>query len=158
MATPRFLPSRRHKKWTRTAGTLSITSATWADLPTIGTTWDTPIAAQVGDTIETGLSGLWNDQAFEGHIDVFSIIGGAAVNGFSGGTQGPTCWWGRASFVFVAGGSVMYDVQAGDLDGDGMVTCRLRAKLSSAGSKELLATTALPLHWWVRNLGPPDPN
>lgn len=160
MAYPRFQRARAFRgPYLRTAGSLTITSATWADLPTIGTTWDATLEAQVGDVLEPSISGMWNDEAYEGHLDVFSIVSAAPVNSYSGAatTAGAAAWWGRASNVFKVSGSILYVVQAGDIDANGQVTSRLRAKLNSAGSKTLIATTGLPLHFHIKNLGPADP-
>lgn len=161
MSYPRFQRSRDFKHFTRNSGDLTLNSTAWADLPTIGTTWDAVLAAQVGDIIECGVSGFWNSQNVVGHLDVATIVSAAPVNYFAtaGGASGygVPSWAGVANNQSNAGGSFMRALVAGDISA-GMVTLRLRYRTSSAVNKTLYAQTDLPLHFWAKNLGPPDPN
>ena len=137
----------------RAAGDLTLNSTSWANLPTIGTTWDVSLKAAVGDIIEADMSGLINDEAVEAHLDLWTMPAGVATNQF-GGTQGVAAWWGRASNVVKAGGAAHYTIVSGDLV-SGSVALRLRYKTSTATNKTLFASTALPLQFSVKNLGQP---
>jgi hypothetical protein len=164
MAYPRYRAARAHKFWLRTAGNLTLNSnVTWADLPTIGTTWDTVLAAQVGDTVECGLSAFVESAVVGVSFDVFTIVSAAAVNQISTGTTasnstfGVTAWYSPASMIATPAGSAMYTLTGGDISG-GTVTLRLRYLSDSATNRTLRGTAPTPLQFWVKNLGPADPN
>lgn len=135
----------------RTEGDLTLNSTTWSDLPTIGTTWDITFDAAAGDWIETGLSALVNVGEVETHFDVWTIVGGTPTNRISGGDQGVAAWWARAAAdgIFLPGGSVLYQLKAGDISG-GTVTLRLRYKTVQAANRSVRASTAThALQWWA---------
>lgn len=163
MSYPRFALARSHKFFNRTAGSLVLNNNTsWVDLPTIGTSWDITLAAQIGDVIEVGASGVWDNQAVLGFLDVCTIISGSAVNYFgTGGDVGGSGienWRGDASEAYDAiGGSFYYALVSGDIS-SGVVTLRLRYRTGSAANKTLYATTTNPLQFRAKNLGPVDPN
>ena len=161
MAYPRYRAARAHKVFTRSTGDLTLNSTTWADLPTIGTTWDAVLAAQTGDVIECGVSAFWNAEAVVGHLDVATIVSAAAVNYFAtaGGASGygvPN-WAGIANAQSNAGGPYLYTLVAADIS-SGTVTLRLRYRTSAASNKTLYAQSILPLQFYAKNLGPADPN
>lgn len=161
MSYPRFQRSRDFKFFNRTAGNLTLNSTTWANLPTIGTTWDITLAAETGDTVQVGLSALWGSEAVFGFLDVSTIVSAVAVNALSGaggvGGEGMAGWRGAASTAFPIGASPMYTLLVGDIS-SGTVTLRLRYRTFTAAAKTLYAATDDPLHFWAKNLGPMDPN
>lgn len=163
MSYPRFQRSRDFKFFQRTAGNLTVNSTTWADLPTIGTTWDAVLPAQAGDVIECGLVAFVAPSGTTYTImDVASIVAGAAVN-YWGGWSGASTGWGVQAWLGVntvghsKGGSVMKTLVAGDLSA-GTVTCRLRYRTDNAANQTLCGDAIQPLQFWVKNLGPMDPN
>jgi hypothetical protein len=156
MAYPRFRKSRAHKKDVRTAGNLTLNSASWADVPTIS---DFVIEAQVGDDIEYGMNAYVDATgAADVYFDVATIVSGAPVNYFNNGTATPavggvSSWMCEPSIIKSMAGCVIYTVQAGDIV-DGKVTLRLRYDESAAVARTLRADTTRPLHRYVKNLGP----
>lgn len=163
MAYPRYRAARSHKSFLRTAGNLTLNSTSWADLPTVGTTWDLVLAAQVGDTVEVGLSARIDSEAVELYLDVVTIVSAAAVTSVgnqaapSSTTRGVSAWTGIPSVVGKAAGSALYTLVSADIS-SGTVTLRLRYRTSSATNKVLNAVADYPLHFWGKNLGPADPN
>lgn len=165
MSYPRFQASRAFKFFTRTAGDLTLNSnGVWADLPTIGTTWDISLAGQVGDVIEASLSCFVGSAVVGVSLDVFTIVSAAAVNAFSNGVAannanagGVQAWYAAFSSNISNGGSVFYALQAGDIS-SGTVTVRLRYQTDVATNRTVKATTAFPLQFSARNLGPVDPH
>ena len=165
MTYPRFQRSRDFKTWIRTAGDLTLNSgaAVWADLPTIGTTWDTALAAQTGDVLEANLSGIIDSAAVIAYFDVVTIVSAAAVNSFGSQTavananKGVMAWYSAISVLNNLSGPAFYTLVAGDLSG-GLVTCRLRYQTLTATNRNLHATVDYPLQFTVRNLGPVDPH
>lgn len=150
-----------HKHVRRTAGDLTLNSASWADLPTVGTDLDLVLAAAAGDVIEAGIAGLWGAEQVTTFLDIATIVSAAAVNYFSTGTSTPATFGIGAFFGDAVtglnpplGGSAHYTLVSGDISG-GNVTLRIRYDQSSAGNRTLYASTAgAPLHFWARNLGP----
>lgn len=95
------------------------------------------------------LSGLWEDQANLGFIDVATWVAGAGVNWFGSGEpttisgNGIMSWVHTNDAVFSGiGGTAHLVVQAGDISG-GTVTLRLR--WHSSGNLNLRAATTDPL-------------
>lgn len=161
---PRYRKARAHKHFIRTTGDLSLgTGTSWADLPTIGTSWDAVLAAEVGDTLECSIQAALDSAAVNTFFDCFTIVSSAPVSALSGASSvsnandGAPAWFLPASAAGKAGGSLLYDVQSVDLVG-GLVTVRLRYRQDSATSRNLHATDVLPLHFAIKNLGPPDPH
>jgi hypothetical protein len=153
--------ARTHKAARRTAGNVTPTSTTWAD---VDTALDRVLAASVGDTIEVAVSGLWGSEAQTGYLDVVTVVSAAPVNSVAAGgaveatastVLGVPGWRGPSGALMPIGGPVRYTVQAGDL-ASGYVTLRLRC--AATGSKTLNASTGTPLVFaaWVRS--PADPN
>lgn len=162
MTTPRFLPSQAHKKFTRTDGNLTLNSGSWADLPTIGTSFDITLEAQVGDDIEAGINARFGSEAFFAALDVVTIVSAAYVSSFS--TQstsrpsaGAGAWRGISGSQVEASGSLLYTVTSGDLNADGTITLRVQYSEAAAGNKTLYAGTAVaPFQFWAKNIGPAD--
>lgn len=153
--------ARSHKSARRTAGNVTVTSTTWAD---VDTALDRVLAAAVGDTIEVAVSALWGSEAQTGYLDVVTVVAAAPVNSVaSGGAVEATAatvlgvpgWRGASGALSPVGSPIRYAVVTGDLAA-GYVTLRLRC--AASGSKTLNASTATPLVFaaWVRS--PADPN
>lgn len=157
MGTPRMLPSRRHK-WIRSShADYAIASTAWANLDT---GLDLTVEAQTGDVLKAYVDALWDNQAFIGCLNAVTVVSGTIVNYF--GQNEPTttsgyglpAWYAPAltGLQWATGGSGRYTVQAGDV-ASGQVTVRLRARITTAGSRNLFATT-LPFDFAVENIGP----
>ncbi len=160
MAYPRFQLARGFKTARRTSGNPSHSLTTWGDLDT---TLDLTVAAQVGDMIEATVSALQNNEAVVGYLDVVTVVANAPVNSFatqgapSASSQGVMAWFSKSGDSTPNAGGALYTIQAGDLS-SGQVTLRLRRRNSAAVVKTIWATADLPFQWWVKNLGPADPN
>lgn len=147
-----------HDFFTRTAGNLTLNSTVWADLPTIGTTWDITLAAAAGDTIECSLTAVCDSAAVNTFFDVVSIVGGSVTNSFSTGAapnnsnDGVGAWYMRNGVSQKSAGSFMYALQAGDVSG-GNVVLRLRYREDSATNRNLHATALFPLQFTAKKLG-----
>lgn len=133
----------------------SVTTTAYAD---VDNTLDLVLAAVAGDTLLISASCLWGNESPSvwGSLDVATIVTAAVVNYISGlgptGT-GPQCWRGpgapnAAQFV-PFGGTVFYVIQAGDIEA-GNVTLRLMAKINTAGTRTLYAST---MNFGVVNIG-----
>lgn len=160
MGYPRFRRSRAHKFSRRTSGNIAIVNAAWQD---IAVDLDIVLEAQVGDTIEVGVTGSWMGEALNGYLDVVTRVNGVQVSNISGVTEsgtseGVTGWYGLPSAWSPVGGSVMNTLVAGDISANGLVTLRLRGRTNAAGTKSIAATAAIPFQFWAKNLGPMDPN
>jgi hypothetical protein len=159
MSYPGYQLSRAFKTPARYSGAdVSVVSTpNYADLPTIGTTMDIVLSAEVDDVIFYSLNGLWGASAQEAYMDIATIVGGSAANyAFGAASSGNPGAWGMAS-VFTAIGAVgWYKLVAGDL-ASGYVTLRPRAKISSAGSK-ILYGGGWGFGFFAQNIGPVDPN
>jgi hypothetical protein len=161
MAYPRYRAARAHKHFTYAVGNITLNSTAWADLPTIGTTWDAVLAAQAGDTIEGHLTAVVSNQAVASYFDIAVVVAGSVVSYLSNNTgvshQGMPGMIGEASaFRYQFGGAVRTLV-AGDIVA-GTVTLRPRYRTSSATNRTLLGSADTPFSMWVKNLGPVDPN
>jgi hypothetical protein len=157
MGYPRHQRARDFKFIDRRAGNLTTTSTTYVDL---STPLDLTLTAQTGDTIEYGLNASVQNTGSGNviSIEVFSLVSAAVVNGFSGVTDGSwrTNNFNAATFLLVAG-SVLYNVVSGDLSA-GTITARLQWK-TSAGTATLYGDgTNRRAHFYMKNLGPQDPN
>lgn len=164
MTYPRYQAARAFKFFTRTAGNLTLNSTAWADMPTIGSTWDAVLAAQVGDTIECGVSAVWGGENVFASLDVCSVVsaayvsawGGSAISGSAG--SGVGAWQhAQGGINDGSGGAIMRALIAGDISA-GTVTLRLRYRTSTAANKTLFANADNSFHFYAKNLGPADPN
>lgn len=157
----RYALARAFKKAQRTAGHVTFSSTT----PTaLDTALDLTLAASVGDEIEVGVNGAWGGSGTTnyGALDVASLVAGSAVNwwgtGIGGANYGIVGWLSlNANQDRIFGGSKLRTIVAGDI-ASGYVTLRLFGWVTTAGSKQVFADTALPFQFWAKNLGPVDPN
>jgi hypothetical protein len=136
----------------RTSGNITLSAAvnTIADLDT---TLDITLAAAAGDEIEVGIMGL-SGAGGEGSMDVATVVAGSPVSYFGGlaaGTGNGPWHWSPNDSMF--SGSLMKTLAAGDVSG-GTVTLRLRYQNWDGTTKILYASTATPLQFWAKNLGP----
>jgi hypothetical protein len=166
VAYPRFLRARQHKYVTRTSGDITTAAinpaTTWGN---VDTGLDITLKGAVGDVVEVGLSGCWDDTAATYRLlDVVSIVSAAPALNWSGGVaeattgQGIGAWRANTGVRTNAAGSVMRALLAGDI-ASGAVTLRLRYRgTDTATSRVLTASAAQPLHFWAKNLGPVAPH
>ncbi len=100
------------KQYRRTAGNLTIGTVSNPITGAGTTTADLVLKAVVGDWIEVGFNGLWNNEAGVSYLDVWSRVAGAPVNSWAGnnatapiaGHQGAPGWWGLGSVLTPFGG------------------------------------------------------
>jgi len=147
--------------FTRTAGDLTLNSTSWANLPTIGTTWDVALSAAVGDTIECDLSAVADSAGINTFFDVVTVVSGSVVNSISTGAtpsdsnDGVSSWFMASGSAQRAAGSIQYVLQAGDISSSGVATLRLRYREDGATNRNLHATALFPLQFSAKNLGRP---
>lgn len=135
-----------------TAGNITLASTSAVN---VQTGLDLTLPAVAGDRIEYSLSGIWNTEAVDGHLDVMTVTGsnyfvGAAVSNTQNGHAG---WFGWASQAQAISGSAWYTVVSGDISG-GNVVLRLRYAGSTSGNKIILANTGSILRAAAVNHGP----
>lgn len=160
MAYPRGQRARAFKFTRRTAGDVTTSVTTWAN---VDTGMDLVLEAQVGDVIEASVSGLWNNDARAGYLDVATVVSGSPVNSFANAGaatssppfNGMCAWRGDTSLYTPIGGPAHYTIVAGDLS-SGQVTLRLRMASGAAAAKTIFAGTSFALEFSVSNLGPVD--
>jgi hypothetical protein len=104
-----------------------------------------------------GLSGMMGTENVEAYLDFATIVAASPVNYVSGGSAGASnrgvvAWQGIQLANTHPGSGILYVVQAGDISG-GTVTLRLRYRTSSGADKTLFATSDIPFHLFVKNLG-----
>lgn len=151
-ATPSGTSVVRHKFAKRTSGTITLTAATFAALDT-GT--DLVLAASVGDSIEVALGGLFGNEAVSIVLDVATMVAGSAVNWFAtdGTSSGYGIWYKNTVANNEAiSGSIIRTLVSGDISG-GNVTLRAFGRRDTSNAT-VLSSTAIPLHFWAKNLGP----
>lgn len=156
MTYPRFQQARAWKMQNKTTQ-VAFTTTSWAALDTAK---DITLSAQVGDGLEIGGSGAWNNEAFASYLDAWTMVSGAGVNSFgqqgtvpaNGAGTGIVPWLGVSGALTYPTGGSLYIVQAGDLS-SGAVTVRIMARTGAAGTKNLNS-----LLWWIKNIGPADPH
>lgn len=160
MAYPRFQRARDFKFANHTSGHIILNSVSWANVDTL---LDMVLVAQSGDVIEYGISSGFSNENTNACLDVATVVSGSVVNTFSKqGPESPTsegiqAWRGINSQYDIIGGSVMYQLQAGDIS-SGTVTLRLRYKTLAATNKTIYGADDSRLCVWAKNLGPRDPN
>lgn len=165
MSNPRFQLSRGHKIVRRSSGNITINGTTWANLDT---GLDITLAAQIGDDIQVGINGRWENggTGTNALLDVATLVSGSVVNYFGGAVETNT---GEGIPGWSSGeqGGVNYNTDIGAprhrtlVSGDissNTVTLRLRCKTAAAQNRVLRADSGLPLEFWARNIGPADPN
>ena len=149
----------RYARYKYTGGNITINSTTWINMPTMGTASDLVLTASSGDVIEVCASGLWNNDAVDGYVDVATVVSGSPVNSFaadgtpSNSNTGIRAWYGATSQYSSMGGSFFRTLVSGDISA-GNVTLRLRVRTSSASNKILITSTDNIFEWWARNHGP----
>jgi hypothetical protein len=155
VATPRFIPSRRHKYVVKTGGNYTP-GTTWGN---VDTTTDQTIEAAVGEVIVLHPSFMWGAQADAGFIHAVTIVSSAVVNYVCSQGEpttttgdGTPAWFGFGGQNTVCGIPVRYTVQAGDIS-NGQVTFRLRAR-TGAGNRIIQASATDPFQFAVENIGP----
>jgi hypothetical protein len=156
MSYPRFQKSRNFDWVTRVAGNISISSTgAWAIL---NSSLDLTIPTAEGDVVELGLNASWASAAPLAYLEVATVVANAAVNWVGGSAglvanNGIVGWAGSiASVVVPVSGSIMYPVQAADVE-ENTTTFRLMGKIASS-TRSINAISTNPLHFWVKNLGP----
>lgn len=162
MSYPRFQRSRDFKTARRTAGDFSPTPSqtAWSNFDTAT---DVVLVAESGDVIEASVSAFVNNQNGEVNLDVVTVVSGSPVRAFStgaaetAGTNGVSGWYKSDNIFGQMTGSILYVLQSGDISA-GTVTLRLRVRSGTAAAKAIRASTTTPFAWWVKNLGPQDPN
>jgi len=144
------------------AGNVTLnSSATWANLPTIGTAGDLTLNASAGDVIEVGISGLISNAATATGFDVVTIVSASPVNSFGNNGavaawasfQGISAWSGTNGAECQLAGSFAYTLAAGDINA-GTVTLRIRSSNTNATTRTLYANAVNPFSWFAKNLGP----
>ena len=141
---------------TYSAGNLTLNSTAWANLSGPA---DLTLAASSGDVIEASISLLWGNEAVTGYLDVVTVVSGSPVNALSTGAApaagdlGVLCWYGTASILIPAGGSIFYTLAAGDISG-GNVTLRLRYRTLTAANKTVYGGATTVQQFAARNHGP----
>lgn len=153
MPYPRFQRARNFKFASRSSGDLTVSSTSFT---AVDTALDHVIEAQAGDVLEIGLQALWGGQAFYGRLRAVTVVGSTVTSQtFGDGTTGNAAWLGTNTGFVGVGGSLMYQVVSGDVS-NGTVKVRLEVRVDS-GTKTLASSTASPVHFWVKNLGPQQP-
>lgn len=143
-----------------TGGNFTIIATAWANLP-VAVPDLAAIKCNVGDYVEIGASGLWNNDAQVGQLDMVSVVAGVPVNAW--GQNGPEnntwagimSWYGIASAIRPVSGGMIKQVVAGDLDASSNLTLRLRGFVSAAAGKSMFATVGVPFVYWAINHGNP---
>lgn len=161
MAYPRFQLARGFKLARIASGDFTKTSSSFVDL---STAVDLTLAGQVGDVVEVGVSMAASNANNSATLclDAVTRVSGAAVNFVSGGLLDGVSGWRQQA---PTGGTLMgiigshpYTLVAGDLSA-GTVTLRLQTRSNAAGVMTFYADgTSRAIVWWVKNLGPVDPN
>lgn len=170
MAYPRFQLSRNFKFVTRSAGdiTVNTSAGTWEELaaetggPGTGG-FDLALACQVGDVIEGGFAALVQSVAVDLLLDIKTIVSSAPVNSFV--TQGANDavappygpWYAPGATTVHFGAPMHYTVVSGDI-ASGLVTFRPYATTLAATSRTVYAGSNHLFQFFVKNLGPVDPN
>jgi len=114
----------------------------------------------IGDWIEVGLSAFVSNEAVGLALDTRTMISGSPVNSVGmavGGAALPTAgilaWQAPASVNTAVGGSVIYQLVAGDITATGTVLLRLYAKTATAVNKVIVTDSNDPMTHWARNHG-----
>lgn len=154
---PGGTPGIGGKVWAkRTAGNVTINSATFTN---VDTALDLVVPAVAGDVVDVGLMSRKASGSSYIVFDFHTIIAGSPVNSVSADTTAGTTlanslpMWGYPSGTSVIGlvGRKLYQVQAGDIDGSGNVTFRLRCL---SGGSVVIAAADPVLYVDAINYGP----
>lgn len=134
-------------RWT--GGAAAITSATFADLPTIGSGVDVTVPAVAGDIIGYNVIGQYESEAVYGYLDGYIAASGNYLSGGAG--DGIPGMFGHSAHYTAFGCLILYTVVSGDVS-SGNVTVRLRGRISG-GTKTLRGSTIVPLFVQLTNRG-----
>ncbi len=155
MAYPRYLKSRDFKFSKRTSGNFTTAAVGASTFTVVDATMDLVLFAQTGDTIEVGVDCITLRPTADIFLDVGTINGVSLVTRFGGGNSGIPGLY-SPSATNVLDGTYLYTLIAADV---ASLTITLRLLYAtSAASQTIQATTASPLLFWAKNLGPPDPH
>lgn len=147
-----------------TAPTAFTTATTWQDIS--GTVLDQTIAAQVGDVVEAEAGIEWFSVASSviACFDFTSIVAAAYVNSWATGVAVNNAHYGGRAFLGrqlnvaeTKFGILRKTVEAGDLV-SGLITLRPIARMSSAVARNIDGGIDSPSVFFIRNIGPVDPN
>lgn len=149
------LPQRaslRYVQVTRTSGDFSVTNTVPAALDGTGAL-DLVLPAAPGDLIEVVRNAQANNAAIVLDFNVRILTSaGATIRDLSPSAIG--AWTVRGGDYFGSSAVASFAAQADDVP-DGNLRLRLLAKVGSAGTRILFASTAsVPFQWWAKNLGP----
>lgn len=160
MATPRFTRSRNHRFERYTAGTITLNSTSWADVPSISTK---TVEAQVGDVLAAEVLFIYGSEGVNVYMGAVTSVSGTPTNSFATGGAAPTSttgdeirgWVGLDTGYTHIAGRCFYTVQAGDILA-GQVTVRFRYRTGTAADKTIYSSTDSGIFFAVANLGPQD--
>ncbi len=155
MAYPRYLRSRDFKFSKRTSGNFTTAAVGASTFTVVDATMDLVLVAQTGDTIEVGVNCITLRPTADICLDVGTINGVSLVTRFGGGTNGipGLCSMSASNAIDASYYMTLIAADVSSLT----VTLRL-LYATSAASQTIQATTASPLLFWAKNLGPPDPH
>jgi len=154
MAYPRYMKSRDFKFSKRTSGNFT-TANVGASFTVVDSTMDLVLFAQAGDTIEVGVDCNTTRTSADIFLDVGTLNGVSIVTRFGGGTNGiPGLYSPSATNVLAT--TYMLTLVSADIVS---FTTTLRLLYATAGASQTInATTASPLLFWAKNIGPQDPH
>lgn len=160
MTYPRFQRARDFKFLLQTAN-LTLTSTSWANMPTIAAL---TLGAQVGDVIEASFGAYHQNEAAYAWIDAVTEVSAAPVTSFGTGVAALTstsgagvgAWLAKTGVEGSIGGSAFLTLASGDLS-SGTVTVRMRYRFSGSPNK-VLAVSGGGIVFAAKNLGPVDPH
>lgn len=158
----RAAPARKSPKSitkkVKTSGHFAIAAqnpTAWVDVD--NTTFDTTIAAEVGDLIGVHVDTEWTDtNAIYGCLDAMFTASSRYFSGGTGATldYGFGSWMGIPSRKDPIGGEAQLVVEAGDISG-GNVTVRMRGRSDhTSTTRTLAANSFVPMRVRVTNYGP----
>lgn len=141
----------RYATATRTAGNVPVTATGYVALDTA---LDLTLPAAPGDVIEITRNAQCDNAAIVLDWNVhFVNAAGALIRALSTGSA-IGAWTVRGGDFFGSSAIAMATVQAGDVL-DGNLRMRLMAKVGSAGTRVVFASTSsVPFEWYAKNLGP----
>lgn len=155
MAYPRYLKARDFKFSKRTSGNFTTAAVGASTFTVVDATMDLVLSAQIGDTIEVGIDCITLRPTADIFLDVGTLSGAAIVTRFAGGTSGiPGLYSPNATNVLDA--TYVLTLAAGDVTS--LTTTVRLLYATSAASQTIQASTASPLLFWAKNLGPSDPH
>ena len=143
----------RNFKFQNAGSDITITATSMTAVPVIS---DMVLEAQSGDVIEIGVQTRWDTGTMYGRLVAATVVSNTPVSYAGHPTAGLGTWLGLQNTLTSIGPSVHLTLGANDVS-NGLVTIRFYARLDSAGSR-VLGYTADLTQFWVKNLGPVQPN